>query len=106
MPPSGSPVKEQILDNLGALAASGVPFLVRIPLVPGVTDTPANLNALAGLVPGVDGLVGVELLPYNRAAGAKYAACGRPFEPSWDETRIPRADTTAFAGLGVPVTVA
>jgi pyruvate formate lyase activating enzyme len=94
-----------ILRNLQVLAESGCPYVIRVPLVPGVTDTPANLEAMAEVCRGLRGLERVELLPYNRAAGGKYAACGRRFSPIWDEAREPNADTAPFGRLGIPVRV-
>jgi pyruvate formate lyase activating enzyme len=94
-----------ILHNLQALAKMGKPYVVRVPLVPGVTDTAENTAAIAGLVSGLPGLLRVDLLPYNRAAGAKYPAAGRSFEPGFDESQEPRVDTTDFEKLGVQVRV-
>jgi pyruvate formate lyase activating enzyme len=98
-----------ILGNLERLSALGIPFVIRVPLVPGITDTAENLGAIAalakGLAQGPNGLLGVELLPYNRAAGAKYAACGRSFEPGIDESRPVSADMAPFKRLGIPVRV-
>ena len=64
-----------ILRNLGILRASGTPFVLRIPLIPGITAREENLRALAGLA-GDDP---VELMPYNPYAGAKYRMVGKPF---------------------------
>ena len=95
-----------ILRNLRVLSEMGVPFVARVPLVPGVTDTAANLSAIAETVSGLPGLQRVDLLPYNRAAGGKYAAVGREFRPSYDESRPVNADTRPFEELSVPVRVA
>jgi pyruvate formate lyase activating enzyme len=95
-----------ILRNLRALPALGTPFVVRVPLVPTVTDTDANLTAIAETVAGLAGLQRVDLLPYNKAAGGKYRACGREFLVDFDETRDVSANTAPFASLGIPVTVA
>lgn len=94
-----------ILANLRLLARMGTPFVIRVPLVPGVTDTPANLRAIAELVAGLGGLQRVELLPYNRAAGAKYAGCGLTFSPGYDESRAISADREPFERLGIEVKV-
>jgi len=51
------------------------------------------------------GLQGVELLPYNPAAGGKYAGLGMEFHPEWDENRPVNADLSAFAAAGVPARV-
>lgn len=94
-----------ILSNLAALSQSGVPFVIRVPLVPGVTDTQANLSAIAEIARGLKGLQGVDLLPYNRAAGAKYAAAGKQFAPNYDETRPVNANTAVFEQVGIKVRV-
>lgn len=95
-----------ILSNLRALSGSRVPFVIRVPLVPGVTDTDENLAATARTVAGLPGLVRVDLLPYNRAAGAKYAAAGLEFRPEYDETRPVNANRRPFEAAGVEVRVA
>lgn len=94
-----------ILNNLAILAAMDIPIIIRTPLVPGVTDTEQNLAAIAKLAAQTRGVARVELLPYNRAAGGKYAACGMQFEPMFDESVAVSTDTAAFERLGVPVRV-
>ncbi len=94
-----------ILSNLRLLSASGVPFVIRVPLVPGVTDTDANLQAIAATVCGLPGLLRVDLLPYNRAAGAKYAAAGMQFKPDYDEGRPLNINTQIFAKMNIEVRV-
>ncbi len=94
-----------ILQNLRLLSASGKPFVVRVPLVPGVTDTAENLTAIARLVKGLPGLMRVELLPYNRAAGSKYEYAGMRFTPEYDETRSPNVNTAAFDHAGIEARV-
>ena len=64
-----------ILENLRWLMESGKPYVLRVPLIPGITDTRENLAAIAGFA----GDSPVELLPYNAMAGAKYASVGREF---------------------------
>ncbi len=95
-----------ILRNLESLAELARPFVARIPLVPGVTDTPANLAAIAAQLAPMPSLERVELLPYNRAAGGKYAACGMTFDPAYDEDRAPRVDKEPFRRVGIEVRVA
>lgn len=97
---------EPILSNLRILSASRVPFVIRVPLVPGVTDSNENLSAIARAVSGLQGMIRVDLLPYNRAAGAKYPAVGKKFEPDYDETRPLNIDTAVFEEAGVNVRVA
>ena len=66
---------DKILENLKILKSSGVPFVLRTPLIPEITDTEENLAAIARLADGAP----VELLPYNSLAPAKYPAVGRSF---------------------------
>lgn len=97
---------EPILANLAALEALSTAFVARVPLVPGVTDTRDNLEAIARLLATTPTLVEVQLLPYNRAAGGKYAACGMPFAPGYDEDRQPAALVEPFTREGIEVRVA
>lgn len=96
---------ERIRANIDILDSLAVPFVIRVPLVPTVTDTPENLQAIATLAKRFRHLERVDLLPYNMAAGGKYAACGLEFQPSWDENLPVRADTRPFQDAGVPVLV-
>jgi len=95
-----------ILNNLRALSTMDVPFVIRTPLVPGVTDTEENLNAIAQCAAQLRGLVRVDLLPYNRAAGGKYAALGKDFSPAYDESVPVQIRLGCFESAGVPVRVA
>ena len=73
-----------ILRNLRWLIdESGKEFVIRVPLIPGITDTDENLAAIGGFV----GDAPVELLPYNALAGAKYASVGREYRLSGGEYR-------------------
>jgi pyruvate formate lyase activating enzyme len=92
---------EPILANLRRLSELAVPYVVRVPLVPGVTDTDENLLAIAGFLQGRPGLQTVHLLPYNAAAGAKYAACGLHFGPTFDPARPVNRNTACFAAAGL-----
>jgi pyruvate formate lyase activating enzyme len=96
---------ELILKNLRFLQESGKPFLIRIPLIPGITDTEKNLEETAAALDGSKSLLGVELLPYHQTAGAKYPMTGRIFEPGFAEAQIPRKDTSPFLKRKIPCKV-
>ena len=66
---------EKILKNAEILKKSGVEYVFRVPLIPGITDTEENQRAIAEFV----GDSPVELLPYNRLAPAKYKNAGKEF---------------------------
>lgn len=57
-----------ILENVEYLKHSGKDFILRVPLIPDITDTEENLRAIAKIA----GDAPVELLRYNPFAGAKY----------------------------------
>ena len=59
---------DAILHNYRLLLESGIPHEVRIPLIPGITDTHENLEALKKITVNSP----VELKNYNNLAGAKY----------------------------------
>jgi pyruvate formate lyase activating enzyme len=92
-----------ILGNLEVLGESAKPFVIRVPMVPGVTDTDENLVGIASLVENMPALVEVDLLPYNRAAGAKYCYAGMEFKPDYDETRPLNFNMGIFEQAGLKV---
>ncbi len=63
---------EIILKNARILMASGVPFTVRVPYIHNVNTDTENLYALAEFLCGAKNLKNIELLAYNKLAGAKY----------------------------------
>ena len=67
----------RILDNLRRLTAAGAELIVRVPVIPGFNDSPAEQSAIAALLAPLS-LRAVELLPYHRMGDHKYTALGRP----------------------------
>ncbi|GAA3336548.1 pyruvate formate-lyase-activating protein [Amorphoplanes nipponensis] len=61
------------------LGERGIPIWIRFVLVPGLTDDPANVEAVADLVAGMPTVERVEVLPFHRLGAAKYAALGIDF---------------------------
>ena len=97
---------EIVLENLHILSDAGVPFVIRVPLVPGVTDTENNLSSIVKVIKGLPGLIRLDLLPYNRLAGAKYKATGIVFHPKFDEGAELNIPSRIFDDLGIPWRVA
>lgn len=64
-----------ILENFRWLKQSGKKYVVRVPLIPEITDTDDNLKAISAMV----GDSPVELLKYNVLAGAKYPMLGMKY---------------------------
>lgn len=103
----GAPL-EPILDNLRAVAETGVELWLRIPVVPGSTDGADNLGAIRELASSLPSVRRVCLLPYHRSGAAKHdRVCGEyPLEelaiPS-DEQMRELAAPFAAAGLAVNI---
>ena len=95
----------RIRANLELLKSSGRPFIARVPLIPGVNDTPENMTETAKWVADANGLIRVELLKYNKAAGAKYSRLGMDYSPGFDESVEPNAFTQPFTDKGIEVLV-
>lgn len=93
-----------ILKNLQVLRASLKPFVVRIPLIPGVNDTEENMLSTLELIENSPGLRRVELLRYNTLAGAKYPMLGLPYNPPFDGTRAPEIHDV-FSSKGIKTVV-
>lgn len=91
-----------VLANLDRLHEIPTPVVIRIPLIPGVTDTPDNLTGIARRVANLPGLLRVDLLPFNHLAGAKYPQVGRDYSPGFDETVAPHVSGASFEALGIP----
>ena len=66
----------RILENARRLPTDRT--TVRVPLIPGITDTTENVDALFAFMAGA-GLPRAELLPYNPAAAAKHEWLGRSY---------------------------
>jgi pyruvate formate lyase activating enzyme len=65
-----------ILDNLKRLAESGHKLILRVPLIPGITDGEDNLRAVAELAQSLPNILHVDLLPYHDTARLKYQRLG------------------------------
>ena len=95
---------ELILANFQTLAASGVTFCTRLPLIPGVTDTEENLSAVAAFLARC-GVKYLEMMPYHALTGSKYALAGREYAPSFDITKEPTPRNALFSRYGIEVKV-
>jgi pyruvate formate lyase activating enzyme len=94
-----------ILHNLAQLGTMHTPFIIRIPLIPGVTDTDTNLSAIVEKIRHLPGLQRVDLLPYNKTAAAKYPSVGLKFRPGFNEQREVNINVQIFEQAGLTVHV-
>lgn len=93
-----------ILRHADMLCAGDTPFVIRMPLIPGVNDERAHFEAVAARVAGAKALQRVELLPYHKTAGAKYGMVGMEYRPAFDTDRPVMIDTEPFEKRNIPVT--
>jgi len=87
------------------LAEGDTPFILRMPIIPGVNDNKAHFAAAADLLQGAKALQRIEILPYQRTAGAKYEMVGRTYAPDFDESVDPEYFLHVFEERGIPYQV-
>ena len=94
-----------ILRHADMLCAGNTPFVIRVPLIPGVNDTEEHLTAVAERIQGAKSLMRVELLPYHKTAGAKYGMAGMEYRPEFDTERAVRVWPEVFEKRGIPALI-
>jgi pyruvate formate lyase activating enzyme len=96
---------ELILANLAQLARAGAAVWVRIPVIPGFNDAPAEIEAAGRIIADLPGLCRVHLLPYHAAAAAKRLRFGLPDAPTAAAPPPDHLDDLAgrLAALGLDV---
>lgn len=92
-----------ILNNLNRLVRDKINVTVRIPIIPGYNDTPQSAVNLAQYIKKY-GPATVNLLPFHRMGGQKYAAMGKNyayahFQPIPSEKLEELLQTYLAAGL-------
>ena len=95
-----------ILKDLLLIEKMEKPYVIRVPLVPGVIDKDDNLEVIARNVQELAGLMRIDLFSNNLAAGKKYKSAGMAFQPEYDETQPVNLKRTLFDRAGIRVTVA
>jgi len=94
-----------IRRHLKMLSQSDTPFYLRMPIIPGVNDNKEHFETAAQLVAKAKNLVRVDILPYQRAAGAKYGMVGKTYQPDFPEDKPPAIFTESFDQLNIPYQV-
>lgn len=93
-----------ILDNLKRLAALDANVLVRIPIVPGVSDGIENIEQTARFLLEHTHYRTIELIPMHKLAAHKYEALGRKYSaqdiPLPEEKQMERLRNALYA-LGI-----
>jgi pyruvate formate lyase activating enzyme len=101
---------EQILENAAALARTGIPYILRTPVIPGINDTPEDIGAIAAFIAEnkTAALRYYELLNFNPLGASKYEGLGvsnqcRDGRPLSDAAIGVLAETAASAGIPVHI---
>lgn len=84
-----------IYENLDHLSKSEIPFVIRLPLIPGVTDTQENAINIISLLKKHN-IHYAEALPYNPFTSSKYTLCSRTFKPDFDAKRLIQTNEDLF----------
>ena len=63
---------KKIHENLKQLAAEGSKVILRIPIIPTITDTSENLNEMINFISSLKTVLEIDLLPFHSAANSKY----------------------------------
>lgn len=71
---------ELILENIKKIAHEDVNVLLRTPLIPGITATRSNLEAIGRFIKMLPRTINLELLNYNPLAESKYSLLGDDYK--------------------------
>lgn len=99
---------ERILANVRRMDALGIPIVPRVPVVPGVNDTPEDVAAIARLVAELRHARELVLLPFHQLGEGKYRSLGieyraRHLRPPSAETMRTLADRAGEIGVAARV---
>ena len=94
--------QEHIRRHAQMLASGDTPFILRMPIIPGVNDNEDHFRTAAELVKESKTLVRIDVLPYQRAAGAKYEMVNLEYKPDFEDDRSPQFFTEIFDRESIP----
>ncbi len=97
-----------ILENFQKLMDAGARVRARLPIIPGITDTEENIDALISFIGQYEELELISLLPYNRLGEDKFDRLGIEYEPGALKTQTQEemkniSDRFERAGLSVRI---
>lgn len=87
------------------LAQGNTPFILRMPIIPGVNDNEEHFATVANMMANAPMLQRIDILPYQRAAGAKYSMVGKDYAPDFDESAAPKYFLECFDARNIPYQV-
>ena len=63
---------KKIHENLKELINSGGKVILRIPIIPTITDTPRNIDEMLNFISSLKTVLEIDLLPFHKTANSKY----------------------------------
>lgn len=85
------------------LARRGIKVVIRHVIVPGITDSEVECEAVGRIIAPWKNVVGLELLPYHTLGVVKYEQLGIPYKlegvPQMDKERMPALRTAVLRGM-------
>jgi len=68
-----------ILRNLGAVNAKKIPFVIRLPIIPGFNDRAEHFSKVRQIAVGLPFCRGIQIMPYHKLGEYKYPQLGREY---------------------------
>ncbi len=87
-----------IKENFIKLDKLGIPFTVRTPLIPGITDNSENISQIRDFIKNFNNIKNYELLPYNPLGNSKLKALGKN-EVIFEKGETPLKELLEYADL-------
>jgi len=97
-----------VLENLRMISEAGKPVQVRVPIIPGITDTKENLSDMIKFISEINNIQEVNLLPYHKIGSHKYQRLGMSYKMDGVEkpgNSIMDTIKKQFEGSGYKVTI-
>jgi pyruvate formate lyase activating enzyme len=97
-----------IIENLKRLSGTGIPFHIRIPVIPTLNFDDEEMKRIYTFLTSLKGIRQVDLLPYHKVAQSKYERMGIT-NKLFEERSLSAEDLQSYAelfrNLNVPVTI-
>jgi pyruvate formate lyase activating enzyme len=62
-----------ILENIRGISQADKKIVIRIPIIPGFNDDPANIEETGSFAASLQGISRIDILPFNRGGAEKSA---------------------------------
>ncbi|MBN1317874.1 MAG: glycyl-radical enzyme activating protein [Anaerolineales bacterium] len=96
-----------ILENLRFLSKSGKRIIVRVPIIPGITDHLDNLEKIGSFLADLDSIRQVDILRYHQMAAEKYCRLRKEYKFNANPPSAGQMEYIAniLKGYGLTVTI-